>query len=215
LTFFSSKIFTGLISSGAALIILGLFVLFTIPVSIYFEINHFVVSSLALSGGYLLTSGIQMYRDWLERAIKFLENTRQDSAFQKASEKTWEVLRRRSELGADDGFAYVYENERDYLNDIAIVADLYEEMATMINNNLANENLLYDYYGNPLVRFFGGFREEIQKFRSVRVELSDGTELTTEEEYVQIERLYPRWLDKHNQVIEKMRLTEGTAGSKK
>lgn len=163
---------------------------------------------MALSGGYLLTSGIQMYRDWLERAIKFLENARQDTPFQKASEKTWEVLRRRSELGTDDGYAYLYENERDYLNDIAIVADLYEEMATMINNNLANESLLYDYYGNPLVRFFGGFREEITKFRSVRVELADGTELTTEEEYVQIERLYRRWLERHNQVIEKMRITK-------
>lgn len=162
-----------------------------------------IVPVLAVLTGYLISTGTQISRDRVDRAKQFVEARRNDESFREAADHTWRRIREVYGENPKQSIPVITSVSDDILRDVATVADIYEEMAILIKYNHVDEDLLYDYFGNPVIRFFAFYSVEILQFRTISFEY-DGLKVTTAAEYIELEWLYKRWLPRYNSWVKSL-----------
>lgn len=163
-----------------------------------------IVPVLAVLTGYLISTGTQISRDRVDRAKQFVEARRNDEAFKRAADHTWRRIREVHGEKTPSNDTVITTVSENILDDIAIVADIYEEMAILIKYKHVDEDLLYDYFGNPVIRFFAFYSAEINQFRKIEFEF-DGLKVTTAAEYIELEWLYKRWLPRYSSWVSSLK----------
>lgn len=190
------------------LLMIGLFGGLLVYTAIYGSMDvdrlEIIVPVLAILTGYLISTGTQISRDRVDRAKQFVEARRNDDEFKQAADNTWRRIREVHGENTPSSDTIITTVSENILDDVSVVADIYEEMAILIKYNHVDEDLLYDYFGNPVIRFFAFYSSEIYHFRDVEFDFGE-LKITTAAEYIELEWLYNRWLPRYNSWVDSLK----------